>query len=237
MAEVHVVPGHVALLVGMPSLENQVAAGQRPAEEVEEGAAGQPLQDVDPLRPVLVEEVEPADRLALAQQGEAAALALPPQLEERIAPHERADRRGQQRRRVIAEEAGGRVAPVRPLAQPPEAERLVTVGQREGLDLPGAGDVRLGGGRRLVLLLEAIQELLGESVAGRGGARIFRITHGGLLCGWARASDGSPGPFSFVAGHAGRGLAAIKTYAFLTLCILAGGQRKSRGNFAPRING
>src|SRR6185295_9342655 len=145
-------------------------------------AAREPLQDVDAEGPVLVEEIDPAHRLPLAQERETAVPALPAQLVERIAAEERADRRRQQRGRALAEEAGGDIAPFRPLAEPPQPEGLAALRRRRRLHLPGAGDVRLGGGGRLVLLLEEPQEFLGEGVAGRGG-RILVITHGALLCG------------------------------------------------------
>src|SRR3954465_12261352 len=159
------------------------------------GAAGEALQDVDPEGPVLVEEVEPAHRLALAQQRETAVPALLAELVERLTPHERTDRGGDQRRGAVEEEGGGRVPILRALAQPPQGEGLAAVGRGRGLDPPGAGDVRLGGGGGLVLLPEAAEEPVLEGVGGEGG-RIFGITHEGESWGgWG------PAGWRLVPGH------------------------------------
>src|SRR6185295_5758434 len=136
----------------------------------------------------------------------AAVPALAAQFVEGVAAQKGPHRRRQHRRRALAEQPGRRVAPLRPLAQPPEAEGVPAVRHRRRLDLPGTGGVGLGGGGRFVFLLEPPQELLGEGVAERRSGTILGITHGGSpVRGWGPGtSDRSSGPLFFPAGGTSR---------------------------------
>src|SRR6202035_498180 len=101
-------------------------------------------------------------------------------MEERLSFDRREDG-GEELRRLLVPEGPGRlVAALQALPVAKDRDGPLAVADR--LPLPGAGELGLGGGDRLVALAESGEEGGGEDVAGGGAGTIFRGVHRAFSC-------------------------------------------------------
>jgi hypothetical protein len=136
------------------------------------GVAGQPQDGVHVVHEQLVEQLEMSHGRAVVEADLVAGRpGLRVQLQQRVAAEPGEDGGGEQGEEAVREDREGRKTPFRGLASPEQA--VAPPGKR--LDRPRAGHVGLVAGNRLVPLVELVQELAGEGVAGGGRG-------GGLRC-------------------------------------------------------
>src|SRR5882724_10762309 len=131
------------------------------------------LQQMEPLGPPRLIAVEPAGDLGTLlaihrDQGVAVRSRRFLYMEQRLAVEHREEHGEEPRRLQVPEDGDGRIADRQILPKPKDGDRPRSAG--DGLDLPGTGELRLGGGQDVVLLAQAGQVGGGEGVVeGWGG--------------------------------------------------------------------